>query len=244
MLTRRAALGLFVSGTGMALLAACGPATQPAPAAPTTAPAPPPAPTAPPAAAAPTAPTAPKPAAAATSVSAATSAKPAAGQPKLGGTLRFAATADVPNLDGHQRSAALQDTVWTGVRPPHSLRRERQAAADAGRELGCHARLQADQVQPAPGCPVPHRARADQRRRQVEHSPRARSKGGLRFLRDVEQLVHHHRDARQEHHRAQDGVAAAVNVRLLRVDEHRRSGHDGRPGRAHQVHWHRPLRAG
>ena len=112
MLTRRAALGLFVSGAGIALLAACGPATQPAPAAPTTAPAPPPAqpaPTAPPAAAAPTAP---KPAAAATSVSAATSAKPAAAQPKLGGTLRFAATADVPNLDGHQRSAALQDTVW------------------------------------------------------------------------------------------------------------------------------------
>jgi peptide/nickel transport system substrate-binding protein len=27
--------------------------------------------------------------------------------------LRFAATADVPNLDGHQRSAALTDTVWT-----------------------------------------------------------------------------------------------------------------------------------
>jgi peptide/nickel transport system substrate-binding protein len=34
-------------------------------------------------------------------------------QPKTGGTLRFAATADVPNLDGHQRSAALTDTVWT-----------------------------------------------------------------------------------------------------------------------------------
>jgi peptide/nickel transport system substrate-binding protein len=107
MLTRRVALRLFVSGAGMALLAACGPATQPTPAAPTTAPAPP---TAPPAAAAPTAP---KPPAAATSVSIATPAKPAAVQPKLGGMLRFAATADVPNLDGHQRSAALQDTVWT-----------------------------------------------------------------------------------------------------------------------------------
>jgi peptide/nickel transport system substrate-binding protein len=34
-------------------------------------------------------------------------------QPKTGGTLRFGATADVPNLDGHQRSAPGTDTVWT-----------------------------------------------------------------------------------------------------------------------------------
>ena len=37
----------------------------------------------------------------------------AAPQHKTGGTLRFASTADVPNLDGHQRSAPSTDTVWT-----------------------------------------------------------------------------------------------------------------------------------
>jgi peptide/nickel transport system substrate-binding protein len=46
-------------------------------------------------------------------VSAPAAAPPAKPQIKTGGTLRFAATADVPNLDGHQRSAALTDTVWT-----------------------------------------------------------------------------------------------------------------------------------
>src|SRR5688572_24966710 len=118
MLSRRAALRLFVSGAGMALLAACGPAAVPAPP-PTAAPAAKPATPAPAATSAPGAAAAPTtaPAAAApqpTSVTVSTPApKPAAAQPKLGGTLRFAATADVPNLDGHQRSAALQDTVWT-----------------------------------------------------------------------------------------------------------------------------------
>jgi peptide/nickel transport system substrate-binding protein len=97
-LSRRATLHLFASGAGLALLAACGPMQQPQP-------------TAKPAAPAPTAAAAPAPAATAVSVS--TPAKPAASQPKTGGTLRFAATSDVPNLDGHQRSAALSDTVWT-----------------------------------------------------------------------------------------------------------------------------------
>src|SRR5690242_16364217 len=100
-LSRRSALRIAGTGTGLALLTACGMAA-PAPAAPTAAPA---APAAPPTAGA-------KPAPAATAT-VATPAKPAAAQPKTGGTLRFAATADVPNLDGHQRSAALTDTVWT-----------------------------------------------------------------------------------------------------------------------------------
>ena len=55
---------------------------------------------------------APAPAATAASGAVSSPAKPAS-QPRSGGTLRFAATADVPNLDGHQRSAALTDTVWT-----------------------------------------------------------------------------------------------------------------------------------
>jgi peptide/nickel transport system substrate-binding protein len=89
--TRRAALQLVLGSAGIALLSACGAVPQ----APASAPAPP------------------TPAPAGTSVSVSTPAKPAAVQPKTGGTLRFAATADVPNLDGHQRSAALTDTVWT-----------------------------------------------------------------------------------------------------------------------------------
>ena len=100
-LSRRAALQLVVSGAGLALLAACGvpqvPAS-PATSAPTAAPQPASATAVPPAAA---------------NVVATAPAKPAASQPKTGGTIRFAATADVPNLDGHQRSAALTDTVWT-----------------------------------------------------------------------------------------------------------------------------------
>ncbi|HET6316075.1 MAG TPA: ABC transporter substrate-binding protein, partial [Chloroflexota bacterium] len=108
MLSRREALHVVISGAGVALLAACGPAAVQAPP-PTAAPATKPAPPAPTAAA----PAAAQPAAPPTSVSVSTPAKSSAAQPKLGGTLRFAATADVPNLDGHQRSAALQDTVWT-----------------------------------------------------------------------------------------------------------------------------------
>ena len=83
-MTRRAALELLGTSAGMVLVTACGGAAQtPAPSATTTV---------------------------------AAIAKPAAtgtSQPKTGGTLRFAATADIPNLDGHQRSAALTDTTWT-----------------------------------------------------------------------------------------------------------------------------------
>jgi peptide/nickel transport system substrate-binding protein len=99
--SRRAALQLFASGAGVALLAACGVPQQPAS----------PATSLPAAAPTPAASTA-APAGPAIRVATAP-AKPAVAQPKTGGTLRFAATADVPNLDGHQRSAALTDTVWT-----------------------------------------------------------------------------------------------------------------------------------
>ncbi|MBV8087882.1 MAG: hypothetical protein JO247_23985, partial [Chloroflexi bacterium] len=108
--SRRGLLRLFVSGAGMVVLAACGSATAPASSAPAAAPSSaPPKPSAAASTAASTAASAP-----AISVSAA--AKPSAapsGQPKLGGTLRFGATADIPNLDGHQRSATLTDTTWT-----------------------------------------------------------------------------------------------------------------------------------
>jgi peptide/nickel transport system substrate-binding protein len=97
-LTRRSALRLVtVTATG-ALLAACGVAPQ-APAPPTAAPTP----------------AAAKPAAAATpaaTIAVASGATPAT-QRKTGGTLRFGTTADIPNLDGHQRSATLTDSVWT-----------------------------------------------------------------------------------------------------------------------------------
>jgi peptide/nickel transport system substrate-binding protein len=103
-----------ISASG-ALLAACGVAPQvTAPTAvptgaPTAAAANPPPPTAaPPTAAAPT----PAPTAAAASTVAVAASTPAP-QHKTGGTLRFASTADIPNLDGHQRSAPGTDTVWT-----------------------------------------------------------------------------------------------------------------------------------
>ncbi|MBV9329492.1 MAG: ABC transporter substrate-binding protein [Chloroflexi bacterium] len=95
-LTRRSALRLMTLSAGGALLAACGVAPQVA--APTAAPTP---------VAANPAPTA-----AAPTAVAATAGTPTL-QHKTGGTLRFASTADVPNLDGHQRSSPSTDTVWT-----------------------------------------------------------------------------------------------------------------------------------
>jgi peptide/nickel transport system substrate-binding protein len=111
-LSRRSALRLVTLSAGGALLAACGVAPVASPtAAPTPAAAKPAAPTAPAAAAPPT--TAPAAAPPPTATVAAVAASTPAAQIKTGGTLRFAATADIPNLDGHQRSATLTDTVWT-----------------------------------------------------------------------------------------------------------------------------------
>ena len=93
--SRRAALEWLVAGGGAALAVACGPAS------PAASPAATPAPAAPPTGA-------PVP-----TVAVAASGPTAASQPKTGGTLRFAASADIPNLDGHQRSTATTDTTWT-----------------------------------------------------------------------------------------------------------------------------------
>ena len=113
---------MTLSATG-ALLAACGVAPQVA--APTPAAAPPA-----PATSAAANPTSANPAAAANPTPASATSGSAMPQPattsavaaaattpqpahKTGGTLRFASTADVPNLDGHQRSSPSTDTVWT-----------------------------------------------------------------------------------------------------------------------------------
>src|SRR5262244_47527 len=84
-LTRRSALKLLISASGVAFVAACGPAAPPAPAAqPTTA--------APPAAA--------KPAGTTASVSTpAAAAAAAAQQPKTGGTLRWGQVGDLVTID-------------------------------------------------------------------------------------------------------------------------------------------------
>src|SRR5215471_2703585 len=107
-LSRRAALRLFGSAAGVALLAACGPAS--APAAPTSPASSAPPPTVAPAAAQSTAAPAPQsadPAAKAGFVPVgvgATSTGPATpprGQPRTGGTLTEGNLGDLPNLDGH-----------------------------------------------------------------------------------------------------------------------------------------------
>jgi len=116
---RRAALRLFGSSAGLALLAACQPA---APAAPTAAPLPTKpaapatgaAPTKPAAAPAPT--TAPQPTVAtvqvATTPTSAPKPQPAA-QPKSGGTLRLGMVGDVQTLDGHNTTPNQFDTTWS-----------------------------------------------------------------------------------------------------------------------------------
>jgi peptide/nickel transport system substrate-binding protein len=95
-------LRLVAVTAGAALLSACGPgsAGSGASAASTPVPTSPPTPAAagtPPVAAAVAAPT----------------VVPTSGQPRTGGTLRVAATADVASLDGHARSGAGYDTIWS-----------------------------------------------------------------------------------------------------------------------------------
>jgi peptide/nickel transport system substrate-binding protein len=88
---RRGALRLLVSGAGLALLAACGPAPQPPP---VSTPAPP--------SASPTEP----------SVQPTPAGGPAA-QPKSGGTLRLGMVGDVSTLDGHNTTPNQFDTTWS-----------------------------------------------------------------------------------------------------------------------------------
>ena len=87
-LTRRTTLRLFAGGAGIAILAACGPATPAA--TPTAPPKPAPAVPTPPPAAAPS--------------------KPAATQRRTGGTLRVGVPADISSLDGHTSSSILSIT--------------------------------------------------------------------------------------------------------------------------------------
>jgi peptide/nickel transport system substrate-binding protein len=97
-LSRRTALALLLSATGASLLAACGPAAPPAPAA-----------TAPPAAA-PTQPAAgAKPAAAVTSVSAQPTAQPQS--VKTGGTLRWGQVGDLVTIDAILWSPVSNNTL-------------------------------------------------------------------------------------------------------------------------------------
>ena len=56
-----------------------------------------------------------------------------------------------------------------------------------------------------------------------------------------EQLVHDDRDARQVHRHPEVRAAAAADVRLLRVLEHRRQGHARRARRQDQGGRHRPV---
>jgi peptide/nickel transport system substrate-binding protein len=121
-LTRRAALRLLASSSGVMLLAACAPSApqqqtgqQAAPAKPTEAakPAAPAATTAPAAAAKPTEAAKPAaPAATAPPTMAATTASAAkpTGQPKNGGSLRVGQVGDIPRIDGHLTTGS--DTTW------------------------------------------------------------------------------------------------------------------------------------
>ena len=110
-ISRRTALRLFVSATGVALLAAC---QAPGPANPSANAPAPPKPTTPPAVPQPTAGATAAAAAAGAdrpipagflpvgvSPSAATASTPAKGQPRAGGTLRIGNLGDLPNADGH-----------------------------------------------------------------------------------------------------------------------------------------------
>jgi peptide/nickel transport system substrate-binding protein len=98
MYTRRAALGLTLSGAAISVLAACGVAAPPAE--PTTVP-----PVAPPA------PQATQPSAAVTSPTSA-SVSAAASQPKTGGTLRVGVPTDIVTLDPVVRGGAPYESTW------------------------------------------------------------------------------------------------------------------------------------
>ncbi len=118
LLSRRAALQLFLAGTGVSVLAACGVSSALPQTAPTSAAAPP--------AAAPTTakPAATTAAAAQTSAPTAAAAQPtvavstpaaaaaAAGQPKSGGTLRVGVPTDIVTLDPVVRGGAPYESTW------------------------------------------------------------------------------------------------------------------------------------
>jgi peptide/nickel transport system substrate-binding protein len=97
MLSRREALGWLASGTGIAILAACGPAAPAQPA------------STPPAVVGPT--VAPASSGAVTGAPTQVPKPVAAMQPKTGGTLRLAIPADISSLDGHTSSSILSITV-------------------------------------------------------------------------------------------------------------------------------------
>jgi peptide/nickel transport system substrate-binding protein len=97
--SRRTALGLLVSATGAALLAACGPGAVPA------------APTAPPAAPATTAPAPAAAGATSATVAAAATPAPAAQQIKKGGTLRWGQVGDLVTIDAILWSPVSNNTL-------------------------------------------------------------------------------------------------------------------------------------
>src|SRR5690349_20858893 len=88
-ISRRTELRVVLSGTGLALLAACGPASPQAAQTPSA-----PAPTA----------------AGAASVVAAQPSAPQ--QPKTGGTIHYAGLDDITSLDGHKSSSPGFDTMY------------------------------------------------------------------------------------------------------------------------------------
>jgi peptide/nickel transport system substrate-binding protein len=114
--SRRAALQLFLAGTGVSVLAACGVGTAPSqPVATSAAAAPPTAAAKPAATTAPAAPTSAPTAAAAqptVAVSTPTPAAAAAGQPKPGGTLRIGVPTDIVTLDPVVRGGAPYESTW------------------------------------------------------------------------------------------------------------------------------------
>ena len=155
----------------------------------------------------------------------------AAAQPKTGGTLRFAATADVPNLDGHQRSAALTDTVWT--------------AYDRLTQYDANGKVQPMLAESWDVTPDYKQVKFNLRKGVQFHTGRELTSD------DVKWNILRVRDPKvgsgsyvtwsnwfttietpdKNTHRPEVRALAAVDVRLLRVAEHPRSGHDGGAGR-------------
>ena len=244
-MNRRFALQAIMSGTVVALLGACATAPAAPPSAPTAAPKPttPPAP-APTTAAATSAPAAaptaqPKPTAPATTAVQPTSAPAASRNPAARCAWAWSATsrpstATTPRPTSSTPPGA-SSTGSSATTPSCSRRPQLAESWDLSSDL------HADQAQPAQGRAVALRPRVHQRRRQVQHAARARRQAPDPDAAQPEQLVHDHRHARQIHRRAQVGPAAAGHLRLLRVLQPGRQGHDGRPGRQDGVDRHRTV---
>ena len=151
---------------------------------------------------------------------------------------------DVSTVDGHNTTPNQFDTTWSVFDRLISYDSTLQPQPELAESWDLSSGPAPDQAQPAQGRAMALGSRVHQRRCQLQPAARSRRQAADPDAAQPEQLVHHHRAARQVHGRPDIRAAPTGDVRLLRVLQHRRQGHRRRSGRQVDVHRHRSLQAG